>query len=118
VVSALAASAWGFGGIFAVLISASGLVLTFYRRWLGSVLLLIVLYASGRRMNWTVLRSTWLGGAFLAGDMVFFFSALKLISVVDVTVIGAIQPALALIAARRLFGERMGQSECGHRLLA
>jgi drug/metabolite transporter (DMT)-like permease len=108
VVSALAASAWGFGGIFAVLISAPGLVLTFYRLWLGSVLLLIVLYASGRRMNWTVLRATWLGGAFLAADMAFFFSALKLISVVDVTVIGAIQPALVLVVARRLFGERMG----------
>jgi drug/metabolite transporter (DMT)-like permease len=118
VVSALAASAWGFGGIFAVLISAPGLVLTFYRLWLGSVLLLIVLYASGRRMNWTVLRATWLGGAFLAADMAFFFSALKLISVVDVTVIGAIQPALVLVAARRLFGERMGRWDVVWILLA
>jgi drug/metabolite transporter (DMT)-like permease len=118
VVSALAASAWGFGGIFAVLISASGLVLTFYRLWLGGVLLLIVLYVSGRRMNWTVLRATWLGGVFLAGDMSFFFSALKLISVVDVTVIGAIQPALVLVAARRLFGERMGRWDVVWILLA
>lgn len=108
-VAALASFAWGFGGIFAVLISASGLVLTFYRLWLGSALLLVILYATGRRMSWSLLRATWLGGVFLAGDMTFFFSALKLASVVDVSVIGAVQPVLVLMAARRLFGERMGR---------
>ena len=38
-----------------------------------------------------------------------FFCALKLTSVVDVTVIGAVQPALVLIVTRPLFGERMGR---------
>jgi drug/metabolite transporter (DMT)-like permease len=60
-------------------------------------------------MNWGVLRSTWLGGILLAGDIALFFSAIKLVSIVDVTVIGAFQPAFVLIAARRLFGERLGR---------
>ena len=51
----------------------------------------------------------WLGGIFLAGDMAMFFCAVKLTSVVDVTVIGAVQPAFVLVARGPLFGERMGR---------
>jgi drug/metabolite transporter (DMT)-like permease len=46
---------------------------------------------------------------FLAGDMALFFSAVKVASVVDVTVIGAFQPILVILAARRLFGERLAR---------
>ncbi|MGA3217007.1 MAG: DMT family transporter [Acidimicrobiales bacterium] len=100
---------WGFGAIFARLTFASGLVLAFYRLWLAAGLLVVVLYLSGRRLSWGSLRASWLGGVFLAGDMTMFFCAVKLTSVVDATVIGAVQPALVLIAARYLFGERMGR---------
>lgn len=87
---------------------APGLVLTFYRLWLGAALLSVVVYASGRRLSVANLRASMFGGFFLAGDMALFFSAVKLTSVVDATVIGAVQPALVLIAARYLFKERMG----------
>ena len=116
--SALAAVLWGFGGIFAVLISAPGLVLTFYRLWLGATLLAIVVYGSGRRLTWATMRASWLGGVFLAGDMATFFSAVKFTSIVDATVIGAFQPVLVLITARRLFGERMGRWDVFWILLA
>ena len=116
--SALAAVLWGFGGIFAVLISAPGLVLTFYRLWLGATLLAIVVYGSGRRLTWTTMRASWLGGVFLAGDMAMFFSAVKFTSIVDATVIGAVQPVLVLITARRLFGEQMGRWDVFWILLA
>lgn len=116
--SVLASVGWGFGGIFARLTSAPGLVLTFYRVWLGVVLLCIVVYASGRRLSWNTVRVSWLGGIFLAGDMSMFFSAVKLTSVVDATVIGAVQPALVLIAARPLFGERTGRWDVAWILLA
>jgi len=107
--SALAAISWGFTGVFAVLALAPGLVLTFYRLWLTAALFVVVLYASGRRLTWTAMRASWLGGVFLAADIALFISAVKLTSVVDVTVIVAMQPALVLIAARQLFGERMGR---------
>ncbi|MGD0983755.1 MAG: DMT family transporter [Acidimicrobiales bacterium] len=107
--SAMASVGWGFGAIFGKLTSASGLVLCFYRLWLGAALLSIAAYASGRRLSWDDFRASWLGGVFLAGDMAMFFCAVKLTSVVDVTVIGAVQPALVLIVARPLFGERMGR---------
>jgi drug/metabolite transporter (DMT)-like permease len=107
--SGLASVGWGFGAIFARLISAQGLVLSLYRLWLGAMLLTIVVYASHRRLSWFNLRGSWLGGVFLAGDMSMFFCAVKLTSVVDATVIGAMQPALVLLVARPLFGERMGR---------
>jgi drug/metabolite transporter (DMT)-like permease len=107
--SALASVGWGFGAIFARLTFAPGLVLTFYRLWLGAALLVVLVYASGRRLSWAKLRAAFLGGVFLAGDMAMFFSAVKLTSVVDATVIGAVQPALVLVAARYLFAERMGR---------
>jgi drug/metabolite transporter (DMT)-like permease len=109
---------WGFGGIFAALTIAPGIVTCFYRLWLGAALLSIVTVASGRRLTRATLRATWLGGIFLAGDMTMFYSAVKLTSIVDVTVIGAFQPALVLIAARRLFGERMGRWDVVWILLA
>jgi drug/metabolite transporter (DMT)-like permease len=84
-------------------------VLTFYRLWLGAALLMAAIYASGRRLSWKTLRTSWLGGIFLGADMAMFFSAIKLTSVVDATVISAVQPVIVLIAARRLFEERMGR---------
>jgi drug/metabolite transporter (DMT)-like permease len=105
----VAAVLWGFGAIFAALTFAPGLVLSFYRLWLGAALLAMIVFATGRRLSWATLRASWLGGVFLAGDMALFFSAVKVASVVDVTVIGAFQPILVILAARRLFGERLAR---------
>jgi drug/metabolite transporter (DMT)-like permease len=92
--------------------------LTFYRLWLGAALFSIILYATHRRLTLATLRASWLGGILLAGNTAMFFSAIKLTSVVDVTVIGAFQPALVLIAAQRLFKERMGRQDVFWILLA
>jgi drug/metabolite transporter (DMT)-like permease len=114
----LAAVLWGFGGIFVALTFASGLVVAFYRLWLGAVVLTIIVYALGKRLTWSTLRATWVGGLFLAGDMTMFYSAVRLTSIVDVSVIGAFQPALVLIVARPLFGERISRVDVGWILLA
>ena len=93
-------------------------MVAFYRLWLGAVVLTIIMYALGKRLTWSTLRATWLGGLFLAGDMTMFYSAVRLTSIVDVSVIGAFQPALVLIVARPLFGERMSRTDVGWILLA
>lgn len=92
--------------------------MAFYRLWLGAVVLTVITYALGKRLTWSTLRATWLGGLFLAGDMTMFYSAVRLTSIVDVSVIGAFQPALVLIAARPLFGERMTRTDVGWIVLA
>jgi drug/metabolite transporter (DMT)-like permease len=104
-----AAVLWAFGAIFAALTFAPGLVLAFYRLWVGALLLWLIAATTGHRLTWTTFRASWLGGVLLAGDMALFYSAIKMASVVDVTVIGALQPILVILAARRLFQERLGR---------
>jgi drug/metabolite transporter (DMT)-like permease len=107
--SALAAVGWGFAGVFADLTTAPALVLTFYRMWIGAGLLSAIVLATGRKLTWRLLRASSLGGLLLCADMAMFFSAIKLTSVAIATVIGALQPALIVIAARPLLGERVGR---------
>ena len=116
--SAAAAVLWGFGGILAALAYAPGVVLAFYRLWLGAALLLAVLYSRGRRLSWSLLGATWLGGVLLAGDMAMFYCAVKSTSIVDVSVIGACQPALVMVVSRRLFDERLSRWDVTWILLA
>jgi drug/metabolite transporter (DMT)-like permease len=107
--SALAALGWGFAGVFADLTVASGPVLTFWRCWIGAGLLVATVLAAGRRITWGLLRLAAPGGVLLAADMVLFFSAIKLTPVAVATVIGALQPALVMLAAGPLVGERVGR---------
>jgi drug/metabolite transporter (DMT)-like permease len=100
--------AWGSTGIFVKEIGLAALPLTFYRLWLGVVLLGVLLLARRRPLNLAVMLRSVLPGLFLAADIALFFSALKLTSVAVATVIGALQPALVLVVAGRLFGERVG----------
>jgi drug/metabolite transporter (DMT)-like permease len=100
--------AWGSTGIFVKEIRLAALPLTFYRLWLGVVLLGALLLVRRRPLSLAVLSRSVLAGLFLAADIALFFSALKLTSVAVATVIGALQPALVLVVAGRFFGERVG----------
>jgi drug/metabolite transporter (DMT)-like permease len=100
--------AWGSTGIFVKEIRLAALPLTFCRLWLGVVLLGALLLARRRPLSRAALLRSVLPGLFLAADIALFFSALKLTSVAVATVIGALQPALVLVVAGRLFGERVG----------
>jgi len=105
--SALAAFGWGFAGIFADLAHAPGLVLTFYRTWLGAALLIAAMAVSRRRLSWRLIWAATPGGLLLCGDMTMYFSAVKLTSVAVATVIGALQPVLVLFVAGTMLGERV-----------
>jgi drug/metabolite transporter (DMT)-like permease len=59
-----------------------------------------------RQLDWATFWRTVPGGVLLCGDMAMFFSAVKLTSIADATVIGALQPALVRFVAGPLFGER------------
>jgi drug/metabolite transporter (DMT)-like permease len=83
------------------------LVFAFYRLWMGSIVMLVVLPLTGRRLSWSVLRRATLSGVLFGANICFFFSALRLTSVADVLIVAALQPALTLIVAGPLFGERV-----------
>lgn len=86
---------------------APALTFALYRLALGAGIMLVVLEATGRRLTWAVLRRALPGGVLFGLNIALFFSALKLTSVADVLIVGALQPALTLTVAGPLFGERV-----------
>ncbi|MDA8265471.1 MAG: DMT family transporter [Actinomycetota bacterium] len=116
--TAAAAAAWGMAAVFIKLATLPALSLTFYRLAVASVLLLVASLASGRRRVWHALPRAVPAGLLLCGDMCCFFSAVKFTSIADVTVIGALQPALVMFAAGPLFGEHIGRRDVAWTALA
>jgi drug/metabolite transporter (DMT)-like permease len=109
--SALATIAWGLSGIFVVLTTQPALVAALERLWLGVPLVALLLTVSRRRLYWPVLWRALPGGVLLCGDIALFFSAVKLTSIADATIIGALQPVLVLFIAKPLFDERVRISD-------
>ncbi|HXF37472.1 MAG TPA: DMT family transporter, partial [Actinomycetota bacterium] len=97
-------------GVVNVLIKVSPLpALTFAanRLWMGTALLLLLGLLTGRRLTWPMVRTSAPGGALLGVEIAFWFSAVKHTTLADAAVISALQPALVLLAAGPLFGERI-----------
>ena len=94
-------------GIFVVLTTQPALVAALERLWLGVPLVAVLLMVSGRRLYWPVLWRSLPGGVLLCGDIALYFSAVKLTSIADATIIGALQPVLVLFIAKPLFNERV-----------
>jgi drug/metabolite transporter (DMT)-like permease len=105
--AAAATVAWGISGVFVVLVSQPALVAALERLWLSLPLVAVLLIASGRRLDWSVLWQCLPGGLLVCGDIALFFSAVKLTSIADATMIGALQPVLVLFIAKPLFNERV-----------
>jgi drug/metabolite transporter (DMT)-like permease len=102
----VAVTVWGAVAIVVRYVDdIDGLVLGFHRLWIGAVATLALFYAAGRRLTWRALRLSIPGGLAFGLDIVLFFSALKHTTVANATVVGALQPALVLLVAGRLFGE-------------
>src|SRR5262245_14243737 len=85
----------------------AALVFAFYRLWLGSAVMLLLLGVTRRRLTWPILRRSAVSGVLFGLNICFFFSALKLTSVADVLIIAALQPAITLLVAGPMFGERV-----------
>jgi drug/metabolite transporter (DMT)-like permease len=103
--------AWGFSGVLVVLTTQPALVVALERLWLGVPMVGVMLAVSRRRLDWPTLRRAIPGGVLLCGDMAMFFSAVKLTSIADATVIGALQPALVLLVAGPMFRERVPRAD-------
>jgi drug/metabolite transporter (DMT)-like permease len=87
------------------------LVFAFYRLWMGAVLMVALLWLTGRRLSWPILRRAAPSGVLFGANLCFFFTAIKLTSVTDVLILAALQPALTLLVAGRLFGETVTAHE-------
>ncbi len=105
--AAIAVSAWGLSGVIAKDIDMGGLAIGAYRFTLYGIVLAAFMAMRGTPITVRVLRESFWGGLALGADVAFFFSAIKLTSVANATVIGALQPIVVSIVAARFFGERI-----------
>jgi drug/metabolite transporter (DMT)-like permease len=99
---------WGCSNVVIKMVSTTGLVASFYRLWFAIPLLWLLpvcVPAMRRRLTAQWLTASAVGGVLFALHQVLFFNSLKLTSVANVTIIGALQPALVLLVAGRWFGE-------------
>lgn len=104
----LAVSVWGGVAVVIRFVDeVDGLVLGFHRLWIGAVATMVVFHFTGRRLDRTTLRLAVPGGLAFAVDIILYFSALKRTTVANATVVGALQPALVMLVAGPMFGERV-----------
>lgn len=103
---AAAVMSWGFGGVLVKLMSISGLSLAFYRLWFGFLVMLAVVAVARRPLTLDVMRRAAPAGVLFGINVVLFFSAVRLTTVASANLIGALQPAIVLLVAGPLFGER------------
>lgn len=103
----VAVTVWGLGNVLARFIDLSGPSLAFDRLWFGSFYCVALVYAFRRPFGWEQIRRAAPGGIAFGLNISLFFTAVKLTSVTDATIIAALQPALLLAVVNRLFGERV-----------
>jgi drug/metabolite transporter (DMT)-like permease len=103
---------WGCSNVMIKAVPVNGFVASFYRLWFSIPLLWLLPLAQRRtrrifRREWV--RGSLLGGSLFALHQVLFFNALKLTTVANVALIGALQPLLVLSVAGPWFGERIAR---------
>jgi drug/metabolite transporter (DMT)-like permease len=103
----LALLCWAFPGVLGRGLDLPPFALVAYRIWIGVVLAVIGLRVSGGTLSWRLLRISAVAGVCFGVDLLSFFTAIKLTTVANATVIGSLQPVLLVFAAPLLFGERV-----------
>jgi drug/metabolite transporter (DMT)-like permease len=100
------------GPVMVAASSSSGTVLSFWRLWIGAALLaLLTLWrhsAGGLRTSLRGWGWTMAAGLAFGVHQLFFMTAIKATSVVDVTLMQVLQPILVGVLAVVMFGERPG----------
>lgn len=114
----LAVSAWAAGTIITKWIDMGGLAVGVYRFALFSVAIVIWMAWRGTPFRWSVMRRSAAGGIALGVDIALFFSAIKLTTVVNATLIGSLQPVVVGVVAARFMGEEIDRRDALWSLLA
>ncbi len=89
--------------------SIDGLSFAMWRVWLAAVAYVVVAGRRGR-LDRRAVAAAVPGGLLFGLDIVLFYSAVRLTSAANATVINALQPALVLVVVGPLFGERPRRS--------
>jgi drug/metabolite transporter (DMT)-like permease len=114
----IAVCAWSSGTILAKYIDMGSLAIGFYRFAFFALMIVLWMQVRGTPFRLRILRDSMWGGIALGADIALFFSAVKLTSIVNATIIGAMQPIVVGVIAARFFGERIGLRNAAWSLVA
>lgn len=103
---AVAVIAWGIGPLLVRGMSVSGYSVALYRMAFGVPSMLLAAKLWGRPLTLSVLRRCLVPGVFFGTSMMMGFMAVRSTSIAHATLIGSLTPALVLLGANRLVGER------------
>jgi drug/metabolite transporter (DMT)-like permease len=115
---ALAVFAWGFGPLFVKGIDASFNTIVFWRVLIGTVVAVAFAYLVGGRITLRLVVVAFPAGVCFALSFIFGFASFQETSIVNATLLPALQPVLILFLATRMFGERRSSVELAYAGLA
>ncbi|MBC8363983.1 MAG: DMT family transporter [Actinobacteria bacterium] len=96
---------WSAGNIMVARFDMPGLWIGFWRLAVGAVLYGLAFQLSGRRMRFATLRLVAPAAIVIACEIGIFFTALRITTVANATIIGALQPIVLLAVASRRYRE-------------
>lgn len=102
---------WGLVPLVLKQVDMPALAFAMWRLWMGVAVYAVVLLVTRRRLTWATFKVCALGGVFFGADVALTFSAFQQTSVANATIIGALAPVFILLAAGRLFGERVRRTD-------
>jgi drug/metabolite transporter (DMT)-like permease len=115
---ALAVFAWGFGPLFVKGIDASAPTIVFWRVLIGTAIAVAFAYLVGGRITLRLLVIAFPAAVCFALSFIFGFASFRETSIVNATLIPALQPVLILLLATKMFGERRSGVELAWAALA
>jgi drug/metabolite transporter (DMT)-like permease len=116
--AAIAVTAWGGTGVVIKAIDMESMSIAFYRFALYAVVVVVWMRVRNTWPSWHMLRNSLAGGVCLTLDVALFFTAVKLTTIVNATIISALQPVLVMAVAGPLFGERIRRRDVAVSMVA
>jgi drug/metabolite transporter (DMT)-like permease len=98
---------WAFGGVLGKSTHASGVVLSFWRMWIASGVLLVIVAVTKRWPSRDDFRRAGLAGILFGLNICVFFIAIQSVSIATALIIAALAPVVALPVSVMRFGERL-----------
>ncbi len=109
---------WSFGGVLGKSTGAGGVVLSFWRMWVATAMMLIVCVVMRRVPTWPDIRRSAPLGALFGLNICAFFITLEYVSIAVALIIGALTPVVALPIASRFMGEQLNAVKIGCAIVA
>ncbi len=98
---------WSFGGVLGKSTHASGVVLSFWRMWIASAVLLVIVAVTKRWPRRADFRRAAIAGVLFGLNICVFFIAIETVSIATALIIAALGPVVALPVSVVFFGERL-----------